>query len=255
MSLPDFNKLFEQSRQLTAHIVAPDTMPQLERGLDQIDALTKKLSTKASRAGDPTLYASNTPGTTGSSVAGASGAVKGQIDARTAYLLANRGFDAEKVTATLNKINPAATFEPVEGLYDTDIEGYLRLEHETIVTSAIEENRAQTMKDCQDRFERSLHRDWEKAKKRIFEELGQHKQQAAGGRGTGFRSPQKCKSIKVVHFVTPSIIDIYVTHPYRRLFRGHARSFRSFNSWCRYDARRIGHQSVVNRPRYVLFQR
>ncbi|KAJ3416309.1 hypothetical protein HDV05_002249 [Chytridiales sp. JEL 0842] len=196
MSLPDFNRLFEQSRQLTAHIVPPETMPQLERGLDQIDAQTKKLSNKASRAGDPALYAS---------VAGGAGGVasglqastsqaptaKGQIDARTAYLLANRGFDAEKVTATLNQINPAATFEPVEGLYDTDIEGYLRLEHETIITTAIEENRSQTMKDCNDRFERTLHRDWEKAKKRIFEELGQHKQQSAGGRGSGFKSPQR----------------------------------------------------------------
>ncbi|KAJ3219762.1 hypothetical protein HDU67_009574 [Dinochytrium kinnereticum] len=177
-SLTDLNQIYEQSRRLTAHIVTPGNIPQLERGLDQIAAQTRKLSTKSARAGDGSAFRAS---------AGEGGPVStGQIDSRTAYLLANRGFDADKVSATLSMIDPAATFEPVEGLYDTDIEGYLKLEHEHIIMTAIDESRAQTLKDCDERFERTLHRDWEKAKKRIFEELGQHQQKLTQ---KGLRSP------------------------------------------------------------------
>jgi hypothetical protein len=83
----------------------------------------------------------------------------------------------------------------VTGLYDTDIEGALNLEHQSIVTSALEENRAQSIRDCKERFEGNLVRDWEKVKKRIFEELGQHKgmmaasvSQSSGGSGVSTRN-------------------------------------------------------------------
>ncbi|KAJ3322769.1 hypothetical protein HDU76_013803 [Blyttiomyces sp. JEL0837] len=261
---PDFNQLYEQSRQLTSHIVTPGTMPQLDRGLDQIDTQTRKLASKSSRAGDfaPSASTTSTSATTAfglssrtapsqqfqhqpmmqehhggdplaalqyqsqqqqmmmmmdatpsrfasvsqnlaDAAAGGASSKLGQssststttgappqIDARAAYLLANRGFDADKVTATLNLITPSATFEPIEGLYDTDVEGYLRMEHVTLITQVIEEGRNQTFKDCAERFDRTLQRDWEKAKKRIFEELGQnqqhlHLQQGVAGAGVG----------------------------------------------------------------------
>ncbi|KAJ3094527.1 hypothetical protein HDU97_007963 [Phlyctochytrium planicorne] len=181
-SMSDLNQIYEQSRRLTAHIVNPGNIPQLERGLDQIAAQTRKLSAKSSRTGDGAFRASGT----GEIASGSSGVVAGQIDSRTAYLLANKGFDADKVSATLSMIDPAATFEPVEGLYDTDIEGYLKQEHDAIMVNAIEESRSQTLKDCDERFERALHRDWEKAKKRIFEELGQHQQRPSH---RSFKSP------------------------------------------------------------------
>ncbi|KAI8853098.1 Nup93/Nic96-domain-containing protein [Chytridium lagenaria] len=166
-SLADLNQIYEQSRRLTSHIVAPGNIPSLDRGLDQIAAATKKLSAKSSRTGDASFRA---------------------LTSRTAYLLANRGFDADRVSAALSMLDPAATFEPVEGLYDTDIEGYLKQEHENMILSAIENSRSQTLKDCNDRFNRTLHRDWEKAKKRIFEELGQHQQKSSQ---RGYRSPAR----------------------------------------------------------------
>ncbi|KAJ3116394.1 hypothetical protein HDU96_009752 [Phlyctochytrium bullatum] len=199
MSLADLNQIYEQSRRLTAHIVTPGSIPQLERGLDQIASQTKKLSAKASRAGDgagasfrasaaSALGFDGGLGALGDVSGAAAPAAPGQIDSRTAYLLAKKGFDADKVAATLSKIDPASTFEPVEGVYDTDLEGHLRLDHENIVVSAVEESRVQTLKDCEDRFERLLHRDWERAKKRIFEELGQHQQKGFQG---GFKSPSR----------------------------------------------------------------
>ncbi|KAJ3089450.1 hypothetical protein HK102_006381 [Quaeritorhiza haematococci] len=148
-SAPSFQSLLEQSRQLTNHIITPG-LPQLERGLDQIENQSRKLVTKAAREGGNI------------------------VDTRTAYLLANKGYDAERVSETLNAINLASTFEPLQPLHDTDIEGYLRHEHEMVILSTIEESRQQTVRDFEEGFERSLHRDWERVKKRIFEELGQH---------------------------------------------------------------------------------
>ncbi|KAJ3194732.1 hypothetical protein HK101_002013 [Irineochytrium annulatum] len=186
----DFSRIYEESKRLTSHIVNPGTIPQLERGLDQIDAQTRKLSTKSSRAADTSFGASQGAGQQSifQQQQTPSNGASGQIDTRTAYLLANRGYDAEKVTATLNLINPAATFEPMEGLFDTDIEGYIRQQHEKIVSSAVEESQLQTKRDCDERFERGMHRDWEKAKKRIFQELGQHQQKTAG---RGKKSPAR----------------------------------------------------------------
>ena len=64
------------------------------------------------------------------------------------------------------------------------MDGYLLRQHDDIVSEAIAESRAQTLRDCAERFERAVHRDWERSKKRIFEELGQH-HGLSGGIGIG----------------------------------------------------------------------
>ncbi|KAJ3299723.1 hypothetical protein HK104_007454 [Borealophlyctis nickersoniae] len=159
-----FKQLLEQSRQLTNHVV-PTDLPKLDRSLEQIDAQTKRLL-KRNLRGD------SGPGPGSSSAPPA-------VDTRTAYLLARRGHDAERVTNTLNQINLSGTFEPLAGIRDTDIDGYLTNEHENVISMSIEEGKAQTVKAYEEEFERLLHRDWERAKTKIFEELGQHRAAAA----------------------------------------------------------------------------
>ena len=44
--------------------------------------------------------------------------------------MAGRGFDAEKLSHELNAIELKASYEPLEPLGDTDIEGYLSHHHE-----------------------------------------------------------------------------------------------------------------------------
>ncbi|KAJ3038525.1 hypothetical protein HDV00_000530 [Rhizophlyctis rosea] len=150
-----FSKLLEQSKQLTNHVIPPG-LPQLERSIEQIDSQSKRLLKRTQRAGEGTA----TP------------------DTRTAYLLANRGHDPERTINALNQINLTGAFEPLVGVRDTDIDGYLENEHQTIVSLAVEEGKLQTIHAYEDAFERALYKDWEKAKRRIFEELGQHQ----GGR-------------------------------------------------------------------------
>lgn len=55
------------------------------------------------------------------------------------YLLATKGFDAEKLAQHLNSINLKTTFEPLEPLSENDLDGYLRHEHDTIILTAIQE--------------------------------------------------------------------------------------------------------------------
>lgn len=57
------------------------------------------------------------------------------------YLLAGRGFDADKISQTIHSIKVAQAFEPLQPLEDTDVEGFLRHEHELTIISAIEATR------------------------------------------------------------------------------------------------------------------
>ena len=91
------------------------------------------------------------------------------------FLLAGRGFDAEKLNQELSSIELKASYEPLEPLGDTDIDDYLRHHHDMIVVTAIEETRTATEKYCDDFTMKHLNNDWEIAKKNIIEDLGHHR--------------------------------------------------------------------------------
>ncbi|KAI9145346.1 Nup93/Nic96-domain-containing protein [Paraphysoderma sedebokerense] len=157
-STPSFRALLEQSMQLNNKHVSTDMeFTPIERGLDQIESQTRKLAAKSAR---------------GDTASGVTGGM--DVDVKAHYLLANRGFDPEQLQQNLNAINLAQTFEPLQPLHDTDIEGFLKHQHETLIVSAIEEGRKQTLADFRTHVDKSMHNDWEKTKKRIFEEVGQH---------------------------------------------------------------------------------
>ncbi|KAN0061165.1 nuclear pore complex subunit [Thecaphora frezii] len=144
------SELLQQSRKLTNHLGRSD-LPQIQLGLDQIENQSRKLVSKNLRAG------SVQPG-----------------DARAHYFLANGGIDAAELADTINAANIANTFEPLQPIYDTDVESYLKHEHEQVILGAIEEGRRETLHDFHRNIDRAMHRDWERQKRKIFEELGQH---------------------------------------------------------------------------------
>ncbi|KAF9950637.1 hypothetical protein BGZ65_006474, partial [Modicella reniformis] len=102
-------------------------------------------------------------------------------DNKAHFFLARGGIDANAINTTLNTINLRSTFEPFQPIHDTDTEAFLRHQHEQIIISTIDESRRETVMDFDSNFETSLNYDWERTKKRIFEELG-HSQ---GGHATG----------------------------------------------------------------------
>ncbi|KAI8801484.1 Nup93/Nic96-domain-containing protein [Cladochytrium replicatum] len=171
-STPDFAELLARSRQLTSHILGPG-LPHLERGLDQIDSQSRKLLSKSHPSQSPTTAATQHATAT--------------TDTRTAYLFANRGFDPERISDVLNSIHiataPSSTFESLSPLHETDLEGYVRHAHEMVIVGAVEEVRRAAVREFEEGFERAGRVEWERAKRRAFEELGQH--QMVGGSGVG----------------------------------------------------------------------
>ncbi|KAF9913257.1 hypothetical protein EC991_000019 [Linnemannia zychae] len=151
MALSTLAQLAEQSKQLTKHL-STSQVPQINRGIDQIESQSRKLAAKATKSAD-----------------GADN--KGQ------FFLAKGGIDANSMNATLNSINLKSTFEPFQPIHDTDTESFLRHQHEQIILNTIDESRRETVMDFDSNFETSLNYDWERTKKRIFEELGQHQGQ------------------------------------------------------------------------------
>ena len=149
------SELLQQSRKLTNHLGRSD-LPQIQLGLDQIENQSRKLVSKSLRA------ASAQPG-----------------DARAHYFLANGGIDASELADTINAANIANTFEPLQPIYDTDVESYLKHEHEQVILSAIEEGRRETLQDFHRNLDRTMHRDWERQKRKILDELGQHQASSA----------------------------------------------------------------------------
>ena len=153
----NFNQLLEQSRQLTNHIVAPSLTP-IQRGLEQIEAQTKRLLKRTTTVVDDGNKPPN----------------NATLDSRAAYLLAKQGIDADKVMQTLDQIDLTHTFEPLQGVGDADIDAFLSNEHENIVSLAIEETKEQVCVDTERSFEQRMQRDWQKVTRRIFDEMGHH---------------------------------------------------------------------------------
>lgn len=151
--------LVQDAKALTSHIL-PTTLVPIERGLDQIEASTKRLlkRTTAGRAGGDL----------------SPNKVTGTIDSRTAYLLASRGIDSDRVLQSLVNINLGLSFEPLQGIADTDVESYLRNEHETLVSLAIEETKNRTIADFEARFEAEVQKSWRKEKRKLMEGMGHH---------------------------------------------------------------------------------
>lgn len=78
------------------------------------------------------------------------------------------------MSRTLNTLDPAAAFAPLQPLHDTDIEGHLRHAHEQTIISAIEEGRRSTVDMFYRNLETNMRKEWEKQKELVFEELGRH---------------------------------------------------------------------------------
>ncbi|KAG0361585.1 hypothetical protein BG005_007870 [Podila minutissima] len=147
MAYASLAQLAEQSKLLTSHI-GGQQLPHIERGIDQIENQSRKLAAKAAKPVD-------------------------MSDNKAHFLLAKGGVDANVMHSQMSSINLKPTFEPFQPMYDTDTEAFLRHQHEQAIINTIDESRRETVQDFDANFEFSLSNDWERTKKRIFEELGQ----------------------------------------------------------------------------------
>ncbi|KDO23801.1 hypothetical protein SPRG_11231 [Saprolegnia parasitica CBS 223.65] len=138
----DFESLYQNSLQLTRGM---EQLPSLQRSLDQLHAVTSAKSL----AGPPADAASSSN--------------------KAQFLLAGRGFDAEKLSRELRQSELKAAYEPRDTLVGvSDLDGFLRHHHDMIVVTAIEETMAATTRAAQQNALNTLHDEFQTSKTKLM---------------------------------------------------------------------------------------
>ena len=63
-------------------------------------------------------------------------------------MLGSQGFDVPRLSQKLDSLNAVKTLEPIEPVWETDIQGFLRNERENTLLAIIEESRKNVRCDC-----------------------------------------------------------------------------------------------------------
>jgi hypothetical protein len=135
------SSLYQESKRLTTHISPDSNLPSLEKSLELISASVKKLGKSSFST---TLHP------------------------KTTYLLAEKGFDPAKLQNSLGQIQVSTAFEPLEACLDTDLESFLRNEHDTLISCALQESRNANIVSSEEMFERKMVSNWNNRKRAIL---------------------------------------------------------------------------------------
>lgn len=142
-----FNDLLQQAEQLTADMDGNE-LPRVERNLRQILDAGQQLWSRTTQA-----------------------VSRDTSDVKASILLGSKGYDLPKVTLKLEKLSATKTFEPIEPIRITDIEGFLKNERENAILSVIEESKKSTSERADKLFWNNLEFEWEDEKQRILNAL------------------------------------------------------------------------------------
>ncbi|MBN3311040.1 NUP93 protein, partial [Amia calva] len=113
-----FGELLQQAEQLAAETEAISELPHVERNLQEIQQAGERLRSRTlTRTSQETA------------------------DVKASILLGSRGLDIFHISQRLESLSAATTFEPLEPVKDTDIQGFLKNERDNALLSAIEESR------------------------------------------------------------------------------------------------------------------
>ncbi|XP_077993570.1 nuclear pore complex protein Nup93-like [Glandiceps talaboti] len=143
-----FGELLQQAEQLTADMDSGTDLPRVDRNIHQIMEAGQRLWTKTAQA-----------------------AVQDTADVKASILLGSRGLDVPKISQRLESLRSATTFEPLEPVRETDIQGFLRNERENAVLSTIEETRKLTFQHDEKRHRECMQSEWEEEKQKILNAL------------------------------------------------------------------------------------
>ncbi|RIA93172.1 Nup93/Nic96-domain-containing protein [Glomus cerebriforme] len=166
-------QLAERSRKVANAIVKQD-IPPIERNLEQIEKQSRKLADKVIKPGE-------------------------EPERKAPYFLANIGIDGDRLSQEVKSINVLGAFEPREILPDTDVEKFIEHKHQQTIDNIIKDGHTQTINDYNAYFDRCLINDWDRTKRKVFEELGQHIPTSTTSNSDLFSTPGNSRSI----FQTP----------------------------------------------------
>uniref|UniRef100_A0A8C7DZK9 Nuclear pore complex protein Nup93 n=1 Tax=Naja naja TaxID=35670 RepID=A0A8C7DZK9_NAJNA len=148
MDAEGFGELLQQAEQLAAETEGIAELPHVERNLQEIQQAGERLRSRTlTRTSQETA------------------------DVKASVLLGSRGLDISHISQRLESLSAATTFEPLEPVKDTDIQGFLKNEKDNALLSAIEESRKRTFALAEEYHRESMLVEWEQVKQRILHTL------------------------------------------------------------------------------------
>ncbi|XP_058011213.1 nuclear pore complex protein Nup93 [Ahaetulla prasina] len=148
MDAEGFGELLQQAEQLAAETEGIAELPHVERNLQEIQQAGERLRSRTlTRTSQETA------------------------DVKASVLLGSRGLDISHISQRLESLSAATTFEPLEPVKDTDIQGFLKNEKDNALLSAIEESRKRTFAMAEEYHRESMLVEWEQVKQRILHTL------------------------------------------------------------------------------------
>lgn len=139
--------LLHNSTQLLQAATPSAQFPPIQRSLDQLEALSRKLKARTSRIEAPS-----------------------QAIAAT-RLLAREGINADQLTRDLKSFELKTSFEDVFPVEATTVEEYLQQVHEMTMLSAIQEAQRNNLRAFNDYMMKALEDDWQKEKRDFLHSL------------------------------------------------------------------------------------
>uniref|UniRef100_A0A2P2K6I4 Nuclear pore protein n=2 Tax=Rhizophora mucronata TaxID=61149 RepID=A0A2P2K6I4_RHIMU len=139
--------LLHSSTKLLEQAAPSAQFPPLQRNLDQLEALSKKLKAKTLRNEAPSQSIAAT------------------------RLLAREGINAEQLARDLKSFELKTTFEDVFPVEATGIEEYLQQVHEMTMVSSIQEAQKDNLRSFNDYMMKVLEEDWKKEKRDFLQSL------------------------------------------------------------------------------------
>eukprot|EP00057_Strongylocentrotus_purpuratus_P013801 XP_011668275.1 PREDICTED: nuclear pore complex protein Nup93-like [Strongylocentrotus purpuratus] len=143
-----FGDLLRDAEQLTADVDTGSELPRVEQTLHQIMETSQRLWTKTAQLGTSEA-----------------------ADVKASILLGSKGLDIPRISQRLETLSAVKTYEPLEPIADTDIQGLLRNERENALLAVIEETKRNTRLETEQRFWQSKQNEWEVEKQRILNTL------------------------------------------------------------------------------------
>uniref|UniRef100_A0A8C9RRE7 Nuclear pore complex protein Nup93 n=1 Tax=Scleropages formosus TaxID=113540 RepID=A0A8C9RRE7_SCLFO len=148
MDMEGFGELLQQAEQLAAETEAVSELPHVERNLQEIQQAGERLRSR-------TLTRTS----------------QDAADVKASILLGSRGLDIFHISQRLESLSATTTFEPLEPVKDTDIQGFLKNERDNALLSAIEESRRRTFLLAEEYHRESMLVQWEQVKQRVLHTL------------------------------------------------------------------------------------
>lgn len=143
-----FGDLLRDAEQLNVDVDTVSELPQVAQNLHQIMEMSQRLWTKTAQHGTSEV-----------------------ADVKASILLGSKGLDIPRISQRLETLSAVKTYEPLEPIADTDIQGLLRNERENALLAVIEETKRNTRLQTEQHFWQAKQNEWEQEKQRILNTL------------------------------------------------------------------------------------